>query len=179
MTSLPLGLSLRSLCFKSPMDTLKYTEVFERERNGRRQEAFELLEQLAKDQDPMALIELGCRYYSVDGQKPEPLSIEPDDAKSKFYLKEGKARLEELAQEGDSEAMRMLGYVYLGLLGIYEKSVQKGEAYLLASFERGCCFAANDLATFYQGSDIEKARYYYQEAEKHNCRVVHNDDLET
>ncbi len=161
------------------MDTLRITEVYELERDGKRHEAFELLEQLVRDRDPMALIELGCRYYSVDGQEPEPLAIEPDEKKSKKYLAEGKLELEELALSGDAEAMRMLGYVYLGLLGIYERSISKGEEYLLASFESGCKFAANDLATFYQGSDIERAKFYYQEAERNNCRVVHNDDLET
>ena len=105
------------------MDTLKFTEVFELERDGKREEAFELLEKLTKERDAMALIELGCRYHSIDGQEPEPMAVEPDEAKSKRFLKEGKAILEDLAQNGDGEAMRMLGYVYLGLLGIYEKSV--------------------------------------------------------
>ena len=161
------------------MDTLKITEVYELDREGMCDEAFELLEQLAKDQDPMALIELGCRYYSVDGHVPEPLRIEQDEEKSKRYLSEGKLKLEELAQEGDAEAMRMLGYLHLGLLGIYERSVSEGEKYLLASFEAGCKFAANDLATFYQGTDVKKAKYYYQEAERSNCRVVQNENLET
>lgn len=165
--------------FQRAMDTLRITEVYELEKDGKLREAFEHLEQLVLDRDPMALIELGCRYYSVEGQKPELLTIKPDDEKSKKYLAEGKLKLEELARNGDAEAMRMLGYIYLGLLGIYERSISKGEEYLLASFESGCKFAANDLATFYQGSNKEKARFYYQEAERNSCRVVQNDELET
>lgn len=42
-----------------------------------------------------------------------------------------------------------------------------------------CYCAANELATFYVGSDLEKAKFWYQEAERHNCRVIQDDRLET
>jgi hypothetical protein len=51
--------------------------------------------------------------------------------------------------------------------------------WLLKAFEAKCYFAANDLATFYQGSDLEKAKYYYQQAEHHDSRVIQNSNLET
>jgi len=75
--------------------------------------------------------------------------------------------------------MRMLAYLHLGLLGIYEKSIEKAETLLLNAFEAGCYFAANDLHTFYLGSDKEKSKHYYKEAERHRCRVVFNQDFET
>ena len=76
--------------------------------------------------------------------------------------------------------MRMLGNYYLGLWGLADdKNIDLGEKWLLKAYEANCFFAANDLATFYQSSNIEKAKYYYREAERHNCRVVQNDDLET
>jgi hypothetical protein len=76
--------------------------------------------------------------------------------------------------------MRMLASTYFGHWHpIHEKSVDEGERWLLRAYEAKCYFAANDLATFYQGSDVEKAKFYYQEAERHGCRVIHNDRLET
>lgn len=68
--------------------------------------------------------------------------------------------------------MRMLGYLHLNLLGIHEESLIQGEHYLLRSYDAGCFFAANDLFMFYLGKNNEKSRFYYQEATRHECRVV-------
>ncbi len=66
----------------------------------------------------------------------------------------------------------MLAYLYLGLLGVYRRSVLKAEEYLIKSFESGCYFAANDLHTFYLGNDKEKSKYYYQEATRHDHVLI-------
>lgn len=76
--------------------------------------------------------------------------------------------------------MRMLGYYFLGFWGLCEeKNITLAEEWLLKAYEANCFFAANDLATFYLGSDLEKAKFYYQEATRHKCRVVYHDELET
>ncbi len=85
---------------------------------------------------------------------------------------EGRGELERLAREGDGDAMRMLAYTYLGLLGVFDKDIRLGEELLLQAFEDGCYFAANDLHTFYLGSDDEKSKFYYNAAKLHGCRVV-------
>ena len=161
------------------MDFEKYLKVSHLENEGKLHEGCALLEELAENRDPMALIELGTRYITTEGYKPEVLEFEKDEEKGRKLINEGKLILEELSEENDGEAMRMLAYLYLNLLGIHEKSIKKGEHYFLKSYEAGCYFAANDLATFYQGSEIEKAKFYYKEAERHGCRVIENENLET
>lgn len=85
-----------------------------------------------------------------------------------------------MALTNDGEAMRMLAYCYFGHWGPYlEKNIEQAEKWLLKAYLAKCYASANDLATFYQDSDIEKAKYYYQEAEKHDCRVIYNPRLET
>jgi len=140
-------------------------------------EAFELLSKLAGNDDPLATIELGTRYLEADWEGVKIL--DSDIEKARKLMDQGQTLLQSLANDGDAEAMRMLGYTYLGLLGVFDKSLSLGEEWLVRSFEAGCHFAANDLCTFYQGSDIEKAKYYYSEAERKGCRVVQNENLET
>ena len=161
------------------MDNDQYNLVFELEREGKKVEALQLLQHLADEDHPMALLELSMRYFSTDGYTSPVLPLEPDNVKSDELSKRGKEKLEELAEAGDGEAMRILAYTYLGLIGIdFEKSVELGEKWLLKAYEANCYFAANDLASFYQGSDLEKAKHYYQEAERHGCRVIKNENLE-
>lgn len=162
------------------MNTEAYYKVMEIERAGEIEKALSMLKELAREGDALALLDLSARYYSVDGYAYPVESIDPDHTKSEELLLRAKERFEELSSEGSGEAMRMLASIYFGHWGPFlEKSVEKAEQYLLRAIEAKCFFAANDLATFYQGSNIEKAKYYYQMAEEHNCRVIHNEDLET
>ncbi len=160
------------------MNNDEYWNINELESNGKSQEAFELLVTLADKGDPMALMELSARYYSTEGYTNPVHPLEPNHDKSEILAKKAKIRFEKLAAGNDGEAMRMLGYYYLGHWGYSEKDVLLAESWLLKAYNSGCFFAANDLATFYQGSDIEKAKFYYQKAELHNCRVIRNKDLE-
>lgn len=72
----------------------------------------------------------------------------------------------------------MLAYAYLGHLCPHYKDVGEAEKWLLQAYEAGCYFAANDLHTFYLGSDQEKSKYWYMEAEKRKCRVVYYEEFE-
>jgi len=162
------------------MNTEAYYKVMEIERAGETAKALTMLEKLAQNRDPLALLDLSARYYSIDGYAYPVEPIKPDHKKSKEFFFKAKERFEELTKEGSGEAMRMLASIYFGHWGPYiEKSYEKAEQYLLNAIEAKCFFAANDLATFYQGSDLEKAKYYYKMAEKHNCRVIYNENLET
>ena len=162
------------------MNNEEYNKIFELELNGKPEEAFLLLESLASQGHPMALMDLSMRYYSIDGHTHPVFPLEPDIEKSKELEQKAKSKCEELASNNDGEAMRILAYFYLGLWGLNEeRNIELGEELLLKAYEANCFFAANDLATFYQGSNIEKAKFYYQEAERHNCRVIQNDNLET
>lgn len=162
------------------MDSSEYFRVSGMERSGKTEEGFRLLVKLAEADDPLALLDLSARYFSIEGYAYPVKEIEPDEVKSEELAVKAKNRLLELAHSGDGDAMRMLASTYFGHWHpIHEKSIKEAEKWLLRAFEANCYFAANDLATFYQGSDIEKANYYYQEAERHNCRVIQNDDLET
>ena len=155
------------------MDYEEYSQIFELERNGKAEEAYQLLERLADQGHPLALMDLSMRYYSTDGFVYPIFPLEPDKKKSKELEQIAKKKCEELASVHDGEALRMLGYYYLGLWVLAEeKDLDLGEKYLLEAYEANCYFAANDLATFYQGSDIEKAKFYYKEAERHKCRVA-------
>ena len=161
------------------MDTERYLKVFDLERDGKLEDGYRLLVSLTNESHPLALVELGTRHISTEGRSPPVLSIAQDPQKGRELIEKGKLVLEDLASKGDGEGMRMLAYLHLGLLGIYEKSIEKAETLLLNAFEAGCYFAANDLHTFYLGSDKEKSKHYYKEAERHRCRVVFNQDFET
>ena len=146
---------------------------------GKTAEAFSLLQKLANDSDPFALLELSMRYASTDGYVVPVEPMEQDLAKSQSLAILSKKKFEEYASKGDGEAMRMLANFYMGLWHpVFEKSCEKAEKLLLEAISVGHYFAANDLATYYQGSSIDKAKYYYQLAEEHNCRVVYNKNLE-
>ncbi len=161
------------------MDSTAYLSVFELEKKGASEEAYKLLVKLANENDPLATIELGLRYLEADWDGLGIKKLNPDPEKAKTLQNKGRKLLQDMAEKGDAEAMRMFGYTYLQLLGNFEKSIKLGEKWLVKSFESGCYFASNDLATFYQGSDIDKAKFYYQEAERHGCRVIYNKNLET
>lgn len=160
-----------------PIDYTGYLSVFDLERIGNLEEAYELLVKLSNEKCPLATIELGTRYLETNGEGVKKLT--PDVEKAKALMNQGQQLLQTMAEEGDCEAMRMLGYTYLGLLGVFDKSLPLAEKWLVKSFQAGCFFAANDLCTFYQGSDIDKARFYYAEADRLGCRVVKNENLET
>ena len=161
------------------MDSSEYFKVSEMERSGKTEEGFLLLEKLAEEDDPLALLDLSARYYSTEGFAYPLKRIRPDERKSEELAIKAKNRLTELANMGDGEAMRMLASIYLGHWHpVHRRSVEEAEKWLVRAYDAGCRVAANDLATFYQGSDIEKAKFYFQEAERHGCRVIQNDDLE-
>lgn len=160
------------------MDTESYLEVSNLDRAGKREEAFKLLLKLADERHPLALVELSSRYFSTEGYSPPVYPLEPDREKSETLAKEGERELRRLAEAQDGEAMRMLGYLHLSLLCPFPKNVDEAKRWLHRAYEAGCYFAANDLHTYYLGSDMEKARYWYREAEKHNCRVVFNEQCE-
>ena len=162
------------------MDNEQYNSVSNLEWNGKVEEGFRLLERLAKEEHPMALLDLSARYWSIEGYAHPVFPLEPDHAKSEELAKRAKKKLEEMAKKKDGEAMRMLAYTYLGHWGPYlEKSIEQAEQWLLEAYDAGCHFAANDLSHFYANSDVEKAKYWYQEAEKHNCRVIYHEQCET
>jgi len=161
------------------MDTNEYFKATEMESSGNTEEGFLLLEELAKKGDPLSLLDLSMRYLSTEGYVNPVKEIEPDEKKSEELAKEADTRLNELASDGDGEAMRMLANTYMGHWHpALKTTIEEAEKMLLSAFEENCYFAANDLATFYQGSDLEKAKFYYKEAERHGCRVIQNDNLE-
>lgn len=161
------------------MDSERYLKVSELERAKKLEEGLSLLKALANENDPLALIELGSRHISTDGYSPPVSPVASDSEKGKDLIERGKRVLEEWASKGDGEAMRMLGYYYLGHLCLCERNIKEAETQLLKAFQAGCYFAANDLHTFYLGSDVEKSKYYYKEAEQHKCRVVFHEEFET
>lgn len=162
------------------MDNEEYFKVSELERAGKTKDGLRLLKRLADKGHPLALLDISMRYYTTEGFAYPVEAVPTDHEKSEILAIQAKEKLEELAASGDGEAMRMLASTYFGHWHpVHEKSIEKAEKLLLGAFAANCYFAANDLATFYVGSDIEKARYWYQEAERQNCRVVHDDRLET
>lgn len=162
------------------MDMEEYNKVSELERKGEIEKGFTLLQNLANDGHPLALLELGLRFYSTEGYVHPVKSLESNLKECEELLKKGKQGLEKEASLNDGEAMRMLAYTYLGFFSNYlEHDLEKAEEWLLKSYEAGCYFAANDLSTYYLGTDLAKAKFWYQEADKHNCRVIFNDQCET
>ncbi|MBE9489638.1 MAG: sel1 repeat family protein [Bacteroidetes bacterium] len=161
------------------MNNEEYDKITEFERNGKPKEAFDLLKKLCDEGHPMAMLELSMRYYSTEGYVHPVFKIEKDLKLSEELASKGKSKLEELSSLGDGEAMRMLAYTYFQHLSPYlEKSFEKAEMWLLKAFESGCFFAANDLSTFYVNSDLEKAKYWYAQADKHQCRVIYHKECE-
>lgn len=161
------------------MDNQEYFKVLDLERSGKIEKGFSLLVKLAEAGDPNALLDLSTRYYSTVGFTYPIKQIAPNENKSKEFAVKAKHRLTELANAGDGEAMRILASTYFGHWHpAHEKSVEKGEMWLFRAFEANCYFAANDLAVFYQERDIEKAKFYYQEAKRHSCSVIYNEALE-
>ncbi len=161
------------------MNTENIRQVYVLDKEGKPQEAFDLICALAQENDPLALFELSTRYFPLQERPPEMLSIEQDEQKSKTYAISGKAELQKLADNNDGEAMRMLAYLYLGHLCPYPRDLKEAENWLLKSIDAGSDVAANDLAIFYQNTNIEKARYWYQYAQEKGCRLIHNEELET
>lgn len=161
------------------MNTEEFERVNQLDHDGKHQEAFDLACMLSDKKDPMALFDLSIRFYSSEGQWPEVLKIESDLTKSRELAELGKRELELLASKNDGEAMRILAYLYLGHLCPYYKDVNAAEIWLLKAIDAGCHVASNDLATFYQGSDVVKAKKWYKYAEDHKCRVIQNSSLET
>lgn len=160
------------------MNNEKYLLISGLEKDGKAKEAFELLLSLAGEGHPLAMFDLSSRYYSIEGCWPEPYPVEPDLEKSRVLAASGKLALERLAGAGNGEAMRMLGYYYLGHLAPCDRDMDEAELWLLRAFEAGCFVAANDLHTFYLGSDQEKSKHWYDQAEKHKCRLVYNANFE-
>ena len=162
------------------MNNEEYSLITELECKGEEKKAFQLLERLANEGHPMALLDLSLRYYSIEGHVNPVHPLDPDFEKSESLAKLGKKSLEKMALTNDGEAMRMLAYCYFGYWGPYlNKNIEQAEKWLLKAYQAKCYAAANDLATFYQGSDIEKAKFYYKEAERHDCRYIYNVNLET
>jgi hypothetical protein len=161
------------------MDSTQYFDVLELERSGRTEEGFLQLARLAEEGDPLALLDLSSRYYSTEGFAPPVKKIKRDEKKSEQFALIAEKRLLKIANSGDGEAMRMLANTYLGHWHpVLKKPHEIAESWLLKAYEANCYLAANDLATFYQYRDIEKAKHYYQEAECHGCRVIFNSSLE-
>ena len=162
------------------MDNEEYFKVSELERAGKTKEGLALLKRLVDEGHPLALLDMSTRYYSTEGFAYPVEKIPTDYKKSEELAVLAKEKLEQLSTAGDGESMRMLASTYFGNWHpIHEKSIEKAEKLLLKAYKANCYFAANDLATFYIGSDLEKAKFWYQEAERHNCRVIHDDKLET
>lgn len=154
-------------------------DVLDLEQAGEKERAWQLLNLLAVEEDPLALLDLATRYFSTEGFTYPVHPVEPDRNKSDELATKGKEILERRAEAGDGDAMRILACTYLGHWHpIHEVSIKKAEYWLLKAFDAGCYFAANDLAPFYQEQDIEKAKYWYRMAERHNCRVIYNEKLE-
>jgi TPR repeat protein len=161
------------------MDNEEYFKVSELEQAKKTKEGFALLLRLVEEKHPLALLDMSTRYYSTECFVYPVEDVPTDEKKSEELALIAKEKLEQLSAAGDGEAMRMLASIYLGHWHpVHEKSVEKAEQLLLKAYEANCYFAANDLAIFYIGSDIEKAKFWYQEAERHDCRVIHDDRLE-
>ena len=153
-------------------------QVNQLDRDGKHQEAFDLLCSLGDNNNPMALFELSSRYYCSESIEPKVLALDSDIDISKKFAESGKKELELMAEE-NGEAMRMLAYLYFGHLCPHYKDVELAEMHLKKSISAGCHFASNDLATYYRSIDITKARYWYKYAEEHNCRVIANPELDS
>jgi len=161
------------------MNNEEYFNISELEQAGKIKEGFALLTRLVDEKHPLALLDMSCRCYSTEGFSYPIQAIPTDVKKSEEYAVQAKEELEKLSATGDGEAKRMLAYTYLGHWHpVHEKSIEKAEQLFLEAYEAKCYFAANELATFYVGSDLEKAKFWYQEAERHNCRVIQDDRLE-
>jgi hypothetical protein len=161
------------------MDNDEYFKVSELEHDKKTKEGFALLLRLVEEKHPLALLEMSNRYYATADFVYSVEDIPVDEKKSEELALMGKARLEELSAAGDGEAMRMLAYTYFGYFHpVLEKSIEKAEQFLLQAYEKNNYVAANDLAVFCIGTDLEKAKFWYQEAERHDCRVIHDDRLE-
>jgi len=161
------------------MDKEIFNKVFTLEQIGSKKEAHELLLKLVGESHPMALLELSSRYFSTQGYVNEVFQLEQNLELSEKLATQAKLELETLTKLGDGEAMRMLAYCYLGYHGHYhERNIKTAEKLLLASYDAGCFFSANELASFYVSSDIEKAAYWYNLAEIHNERVVYHPECE-
>jgi TPR repeat protein len=162
------------------MDNEQYNSISDLERNGKVEEGFRLLERLAEEEHPMALLDLSARYWSIEGYAHPAFPLEPNHEISKKLAIRAKNILEKMVKENDGEAMRMLAYTYLGhWRPCLEKSIEQAEQLLLKAYGAGCYFAANDLSSFYVNSDLEQAKYWYQKADRHNCRVIYHEQCET
>ncbi len=162
------------------MDNEEYFEISDLEQSGKTKEGFALLMKLVSENHPMALLDMSGRYYSTEGFVYPVEDVPVDMKKSEELAVQAKKAFEKLAKKGDGEAKRMLASIYLGHWHpIHEKSLEKAEELLLEAYKVKRYFAANDLAIFYLGSDIEKAKFWYKEAERHDCRVIYDKRLET
>ncbi|MCG8669965.1 MAG: hypothetical protein MI867_11170 [Pseudomonadales bacterium] len=162
------------------MITDKFQKVFELEEHNEFENAFALLSELAGKGYGLALLEMASRYHSPESYAKDIYPKSPDKRLSEEYASKAFKALHNESLIGNGESMRMLAYTYLGLsLPFYEKDLSVGEDLLLKAFEAGCYVAANDLSTFYLGKDIEKAKFWYKQADIHNCRVIYNAECET
>lgn len=154
-------------------------DVWNLEQAGEVERAFQLLKDLAENDDPLALLELATRYISTDGYVHPVVPVIPDRKKSEELALRAQQILLSRAEAGDGDAMRTLSNTYCGHWHpVHEISIEKSEYWLLKAYEAGNYFAANDLASHYQESDVEKAKYWYRMAEHHNCRVIYSEKLE-
>ena len=83
------------------MDNEQYNSVSDLERDGKVEEGFRLLERLAEEEHPMALLDLSARYWSIEGHANPVMPLEPDHAKSEELAKQAKNKLEEMAKSND------------------------------------------------------------------------------
>ena len=162
------------------MNNTEYEKISELESSGLIDEAHSLLLKLSEENHPMAVLELADRFYSVECYVNPVYPLAQDLEKSKALAHRGKAILEKMVEEGDGEACRMLAYTYLGFWGpFHEFNRNKAEELLLASYEANCLFSANELSTFYLGSDLDKASYWYNIAEQHGVRVIYYPECDS
>jgi hypothetical protein len=154
------------------MDCTQYLKVSDLDGEGKCEDAYRLLLKLAAGRDPLALLELSSRNFSTNGYTPPVFALPPDIEKSKSLAREGEQVLLDLAAKQDGEAMRILGNLYLGHFSPHHKSYETAKDWLHKSFDAGCHFAANDLSVFYSGIDMEKAKYWRQQAVQHGCCVI-------
>ncbi|MGC1510091.1 SEL1-like repeat protein [Ketobacter sp.] len=162
------------------MSAEKFQKVYELEDLGEFKKAFVVLSELADAGYGLALFEMASRLLSPESYVKDIYPKTPDEELSKEYASRAFRALTDEALAGNGESMRMLAYAYLGLsVPFYENDISKGEQWLLNAFDAGCNFAANDLSTFYLGSDLEKAKFWYKQADKHSCRVIYNESCAT
>ncbi len=160
------------------MDLSTYQKVFSLEDQGNIKEAGKILHGLSDGGDPMAMLELGWRYL-LDEQSDSTCYTPGKSIEcSRALIENGRVVFERLAGEGEAEAMRMLGYFYLGLLCPTEVNKALAVKWLLEAYKGGCHFAANDLSTYYLHIDPLESERWYRIAESHNCRVIHNEEFE-